>query len=327
MFKFLCFSTLFFIWGAVLMINPKAAGASAPAPKAAIVLAAFGTTDVEALEAILNVQGKVKEAFPQNDVFLAFTSNIIRKRWSQRNDDLSFKQQNNVPDFLYTIKHPLTVLALIQESGPRPILVQSLHITNGSEFGDLKNIINQLAAIEPVIKDAHLLKTPKKPFPYLALGDSALGAGHGPQLERAALALKPLVELAKQKQAALVLMGHGNDHVFIKSYNDLAETMHKLHDYPVFMGLVEGSPDLPELIEKLNASEIKKVMLAPFMLVAGDHAKNDMASDDDDSWATVLQNLGFEVTTHVKGLGLIDAWANIYVENLQALEAEYLAAQ
>lgn len=300
----------------VLLASPLARAYEREPQKTAIVLAAFGTTEVEALESILNVEKKVKAAFPNHDVHLAFTSNIIRDVWHKRADEAAFKKKNPGLERLYTIANPLTVMALIQEDGSRAILVQSLHITNGSEYGDLKNIVTQLAGIDA-------LQESKKPFPYLSLGGSALGDGSQANLDRAARALSPLVDLAKADNSALVLMGHGNEHLDVRSYRDFAALMNKMYNYPIFLGLVEGSPDYEAVLADLKKAKVKNVLLAPFMLVAGDHAKNDLAGDEEDSWATQLKAAGFGVKTHVKGLGLIDGWADIYIERLKALEADY----
>jgi sirohydrochlorin cobaltochelatase len=119
------------------MPAPEAIGRERGPQKPAIVLAAFGSTDPEGLRAILKVRERVRAAFPGYDVHLAFTSGIIRNIWRKRAGDQNFRQANETPPEIYDIVNPLTCLAQIQENGPRGILVQSLHISNGSEFGDL----------------------------------------------------------------------------------------------------------------------------------------------------------------------------------------------
>jgi sirohydrochlorin cobaltochelatase len=283
--------------------------------KPAIVLAAFGTTEVDALGAILNVLGRVKAAFPAYDVHLSFSSNIIREIWHTRAGDAAFRREHpRVPAEIYEIKNPLTTLALIQEQGARDILVQSLHITNGTEYRDQKTVVAQLAAITA-------FQESKRPFPYLAYGDSALGDGSSAQLERAAEALAPLIKLAGSDGSALVLMGHGNDHYDVQAYRDFGAAMAKKYKYPVFIGQVEGEPGFEAVLAALQEAKISKVLLSPFMLVAGDHARNDMAGSEADSWASQLQAAGFSVKSNLEGLGAINAWADIYVERLQALDA------
>lgn len=279
--------------------------------KPAIVLASFGTTDLEALAAILNVQNKIKAAFPGYEVHLAFTSNIIRDIWHKRAHDAEFRTANKqVPEEIYKIKNPLAALALIQDRGSRDILVQSLHITDGSEFNDQLKIVTQLAGI-----GAH--QESKKPFPSLVMGHSALGQGSPAELERAAKALKGLVDKAKAQGASLVLMGHGNEHLDVKAYRDFGATMSKIYGQPVYLGLVEGEPGFDEVQAALKKDGVKKVLLAPLMLVAGDHAKNDMAGPEEDSWASMLKKDGLSVSTELTGLGLNDDWAQIYVERLK----------
>ncbi len=286
--------------------------------KPAIVLAAFGTTEVGALKSILNVRDRMAAAFPGYDIHLAFTSNIIRGIWRQRAGDAEFQKENpGVPREIYQIANPLTTLAGIQEHGSRLILVQSLHVTEGEEYGDLKNIVGQLAGIETMKFSLH-------PFPWLALGEPVLGDGGEAYLERAAKALAPLVEEAKSKNAALVLMGHGNEHLTVASYQALETAMRKMYGPMVALGLVEGDPGIEDAFREVAASGKKAVLLAPLMLVAGDHAHNDMAGDGDDSWASRFQAKGYSVHTHLTGLGSNDDWAAIYVDHLKAVEKAML---
>ncbi len=218
---------------------------------------------------------------------------------------------------MYDIANPLTRLAMIQENGSRDILVQSLHITNGTEFDDLAKIIGQLARIDA-------FQESKRPFPYLTLGDSALGKASKEELDRAAAALAPLVLKAKAADSALLLMGHGNEHLDVKAYRQLEATLNRMYDIPIFIGLVEGERVLSRVMADLEKSGSKNVLLAPLMLVAGDHANNDMAGPEEDSWASVLKKAGYNVSAHIEGLGLNEAWADIYVERLKKLEAAHL---
>lgn len=280
----------------------------------AIVLASFGTSDVEALEAILNVEKRTREAFGDYEIHMAFTSNVVRKIWHRRAADPDFRAAHpQVPEGLYSITNPLTTLALIQEQGFRTVLVQSLHITNGSEWDYVQSIVRNLGSITALQKN-------KIPFPYIALGDSALGDGSPARQERAVRAIEPLVKEARSEKAALVFMGHGNDLLDISAYRDFAATARHCYEHPVFIGLVEGNYLFEDLLAELKQAGIKKILLAPLMLVAGEHAKNDMAGNDPDSWVNQLQREGFAVELKVKGLGLLDDWADIYVEHLKEVE-------
>jgi len=298
----------------LMLVAPAPAWGSekAPALKPEIVLAIFGTTEPEAVSAILNVEKRIRAAFPEYKVHLGFTADKIRAIWRERGRDAAWKAKNHgLPAELYSIVNPLAALAQIQDEGPRPIFVQSLHIVNGTEFGNQKVMTQSLAALSA--RPAN-----KKPFPYISLGDSALGKGSAQELERAAEALKPLVEQARAKDAALVLMGHGNEEVDIKTYRDFAAHLVKKYaPQPIFIALVEGKPGFDDLLAAVKKAKVEKTFLAPLMLVAGDHAINDMAGDEDDSLASLLKAEGIKVESWLKGLGDNDSWADIYVERLR----------
>jgi len=300
------------------LVPPASARAEAPVLKPAIVLAAFGTTEPEALSAILNVEKRVRAAFPDHEVRLGFTANLIRNTWQARGRDKDWLAANpGLPAEIYEVVNPLAALALIQDKGPRPIFVQSLHIVNGTEFENQKALTSGLAKLAA-------FPEAKKPFPYLSLGDSALGQATAKDFDRAAEALKSLVDEAKGKGAALVLFGHGNDHKDIKAYRDFnAHLAKKYAPQPVYMVLVEGQPGFDDLLAEVKKAQVKKTLLAPFMLVAGDHAINDMAGEEPDSLASLLRGAGVEVEARLKGLGDENAWADIYVERLRAQAQAY----
>ncbi|MDR2350074.1 MAG: sirohydrochlorin cobaltochelatase [Deltaproteobacteria bacterium] len=288
--------------------------------KPAIVLAAFGTTDLEGLQSILNVQKRVVAAFPDYDVHLAFTSNIIRDIWHERAKDKKFrndKANKSVPPEIYDIKNALTVLAGIQEEGARLILVQSLHVTDGEEYTDLERLVKALDGYNTV-------KPVLKPFPWIGLGAPAFGLGDGQPkyLERAVAALKPLVDQAVAADANLVLMGHGNEHLSQKIYSKLQAALRKAYNPNIYIGTVESPPHAAEIgaAIKKTAGAPANVFLAPMMVVAGDHARNDMAGEEPDSWISVLKAEGFNVTTHLEGLGSLDDFADIFIEHLKAVE-------
>ncbi|MDR0622260.1 MAG: sirohydrochlorin cobaltochelatase [Deltaproteobacteria bacterium] len=293
--------------------------------KPAIVLAAFGTTEVGAVESILNIRDKVKAAFPDYDVHLAFTSNIIRGIWHGRDSDAAFKKANpKLPAELYSIKNALSVLAGIQEDGARLVLVQSLHVTDGEEYQDLANLVTALSKYET-------LKPVLKPFPWIGVGEPALGLkdGEPAHIERAVKALAPLAEQAKNGGQALVLMGHGNEHLTQKVFSKLQDALRKAYGPQVYVGTVEASPGAEEILAALKAAKDAptKVLFAPLMIVAGDHALNDMAGEEADSWVNIFKAGGIETETFLKGLGSNDSWANIYVEHLQALAPKVQALQ
>lgn len=285
-----------------------------PARTPAIVLAAFGTTDEEALGALTHIRNRVQSAFPDHETVLALTSGFIRRVWRRRAGQADYRREHpNLAEETFQPLSPLSALAALQEDGPRQILVQSLHVTDGAEYRDLAAVVSQLAGIGA-------LNPAGPPFPGLALGQPALGDGGEKYLQRAAEALADLVAEARRRSAALVLMGHGNEHFQQVVYSDLQRVLRDLYGPDIFLGLVEGGPGLSEVIAGLKAGEPgRTVLLAPLMIVAGDHARNDLAGPEPDSWASVLGTEGYRIEVHLKGLGLNDSWADIYVEHLREL--------
>lgn len=286
--------------------------------KHAIVLAMFGTTVEPALEGLLNIRSKIIEKFPNTTVRIAFTSNIIRKVWQQRAEDPEYLKNNpNIPEDILHVKTPLATIADLQNDGFDTIVLQPTHISMGEEFLDLHTYVDSLM-------NMGTLKKPKyKPFHKVVLGRPALGTygqnhPYSEDIEVVAQIMAPDVKLAIQEKAGLVYMGHGNE-FFPGSggaYLELASKMRRMYPEVVTaIGTVEGYPAIEDVIELLNLYGVKKVVLKPFMVVAGDHTLNDMASDEEDSWKSILESKGFEVVAVPKGLGEIDEFANIFVDH------------
>jgi len=306
------------IFVSTLLVLGCALSASAQ-DKTAIVLANFGTSYPQALHSLTNIQNKVQQAFPDAKVELAFTSNIIRKIWYERQLDLDFQKAHpEIPKQILYVQGPMATIANLQDAGYRTIYVQPTHIFAGEEFQDLSAYITGLNSIKTIKKRF-------MPFDLLAIGRPALGAPgdafpYHEDIQAAAKALADDVAVARKNGQALVYMGHGNEYFSTGSYVELQHAMREIYpDVAIFIGVVEGFPT-PEVIkEELKKQHITKVMLKPLMIVAGDHASNDMASDEEDSWKTQFTKMGIEVTTVLKGLGENPAWANIYVQHLQQL--------
>ena len=322
------FTVVFFLAAAVaaqLLLSSDAYAFERKPQKPSIVLAAFGTTDLGGLQSILHVKDRIALAFPDYDIHLAFTSNIIRDIWHERAADKKFRKDNpTVPEEIYGIKNALTTLAEIADDGARLILVQSLHITDGEEYTDLENLVKALdnyKTVKPVLK----------PFPWIGVGAPAFGTGDGQAkyIDRGVQALKPLVDEAVAEGANLVLMGHGNEHLTQGIYHKLQTALRKAYNPNIYIGTVEAKPHAPDILAEINkvAGAPKKIYLAPMMVVAGDHANNDMAGPEPDSWASVFKAGGYEVNSKLEGLGSSDAFADIFVEHLKAVEPEVKAKQ
>lgn len=118
---------------------------------------------------------------------------------------------------------------------------------------------------------------------------------------------------------ALIFMGHGTGHDVDKIYGKLEKTYHEKGYTNVFIGTVEGSKTIEDIVQDLKTKAIKKVKLKPFMLVAGDHARNDMASDDEDSWKSILEKECFQVEVKLEGLGEQKTVQEIFINHLEQI--------
>ncbi len=313
--KFL--SLLFFVAILSLTLVAPAAAAKTRPIKKAIVLAGFGTSYPSALVAITGIRNQVQKAFPETEVKMAFTSNIIRKIWHKRQNDKQFLADNpNIPQDILYVKGPLATIANLQDEGYNVIIVQPTHIYAGEEFADLSSYVAGLNAIKTI-------KAKFMPFKKLVIGRPLLGKygieyDYHEDLISAAKALAADVTLADKNGATLVYMGHGNEYYSTGAYAEFQQTLREM--YPktnILVGTVEGYPSLDNVIETLLHTKTKKVMLKPFMIVAGDHANNDMAGDDDDSWKMVLKSKGIEVMTVTKGLGENSKIGDIYINHIK----------
>jgi len=282
-----------------------------------IVLAAFGAKGPEALEGILNILGLTREAYPRAETVLAFTSNQIRAQWCRRISDPSWLERfPGVPEEVLRVQGPLAAIANLQDRGIRNIVVQPLHVYAGEEFNDLKSYIQGLNSITT-------MKPRWMPFGSLALGRPALGQP-GPlypylrDIQRAAEALGGDVEKARAEGAALVYVGHGNPYYSTGVYSELEQALRqKSPGLKVAIGLVEGSWDIDHVCRYLEQEGAKKVLLKPLMVVAGDHARNDICGPEAGSWRSVLESRGFEVVCELTGLGQLETWARIYLDNIR----------
>lgn len=287
----------------------------------AVVLAAFGVSNPLGLDCIMNIVHRTRTRFDSSPVRLAFTSNQIRNIWQRRAGDREWLAANpGVPDEILDIRGPLAAVANLQDAGHRDIVVQSLHVYAGEEYFDLKAYVDGLNSIRTA-------KPRWMPFNRLVLGRPALGAP-GPahpyqhDLERAARALADDARLARDNGAALVYAGHGNPVFSTGVYLELELVLRRMFPgLEVFIGAVEGLQGLDYTRSRLRNAAVGRLLLKPLMVVAGEHAREDICGTGD-SWRSALLGDGYEVECVLEGLGEKDAWAGLYVENaLQVWEA------
>lgn len=255
--------------------------------KKAILVVSFGTSYPDTLEkTITAIEDALAAAFPERKLFRAFTSGMIIRKLAKRD--------GAAPD---TVPQALTRLA---SEGYADVVVQSTHVINGEEWEKLKEQAAPFA----------------RSFTRLAFGLPLLTGIEDYRAVTAAM-LRHLP--APEEGTAIVFMGHGSEHPANAVYATLEYMFHDLGRRDIRVGTVEGYPGFPEVSRRLKEQKtVKKVLCYPLMVVAGDHAKNDLAGDGPDSWRSMLEALGYRVECVLKGLGEFPEIREIYIDHARA---------
>lgn len=286
--------------------------------KNGIVLALFGTSVEEGLPGLLNIRDKVRAQFPGTTLRMAFTSDIVRRIWQQRaNDPEYIRMLPYIPDEIYSIQGPLATIANLHDAGHKSLVVQAVHIAPAVEYEDLCRCVAGLNSIKTI-------KSDNKQVVNLVVGRPVLGDFDSPyscaeDIQLAASALKADIIMAREDDAALVYLGHGNKSV---SACDLygkfvAEMRRQYPDTITVMTTLEGEPSVEEAIAELNYANVQKVLLKPFLITSGGHVMKDMMGSHSASVLNRLKQAGFDVTPIAKGLGEQDAFAHIFVRHIE----------
>ncbi len=302
----------------LLFLLPSLAAASnyvAPKGKTAIVIASFGTTVPSAVKSIINIVERVKKAYPGTEVRVTFTSNIIRSVWRKRQSESQKWLDLGIPREILYVENIISTLGDLRDGGYRNIIVQPTHMFFMEQSYDLKAYIDAFNSIQT-------MKKKWKPFDNIVMGRPALGMpgdvySYHDDVAAAVRTLEGDIKKAEKEKATLIYMGHGNEHWSTGIY---AETQKKMREmYPqvlTFIGVVEGAPALDDFLAQLKHAKNKKLVLLPFMIVAGDHAVNDMAGPEEDSWKSILVKEGYEVEPVLQGLGSNDQFADLFVHHI-----------
>lgn len=283
--------------------------------KSAIVLASFGTTVPEAVGAINNITEKVRKAYPGTEVRITFTSNIIRSIWKERQGEPDTWISRGIPEEVLYVKNFIATVGDLLEDGYTKIVVQPTHMFFMEQSHDLQQYVNGLASIRT-------MKSRWKPIDKIVMGRPALGMpgdqySYHDDVEAVCKTLAKDAEEARKVGASLMYMGHGNEHWSTGIYAETEKKMREMYpDTRTYIGVVEGAPTLDDLTARLKHVESKKIILKPFMIVAGDHATNDMAGPEVDSWKSVLTAEGYTVDTKLEGLGSNDEFAALFVNHI-----------
>ncbi|MEW6696686.1 MAG: sirohydrochlorin cobaltochelatase [Bacillota bacterium] len=262
----------------------------------AILLVTFGTNVTKAAESFKNLESKVREAFPGIELRWSYTAKTIREALAERGT---------------VVDSPITALAKLQDEGYTRVAVQSVHVLPGQEFYDLVNVVDNMARFQGSAGKHFQSKIGKFGFHKLSLGTPLLY--HPADYQAVVEALK--IWLPAEQDHALVLVGHGSGHHTFTSYGCLNDMLRQAYDN-AFLGTVEGYPSLAEVKIDLARKKICRATIMPFMNIAGDHAINDLAGDEPDSWKNELA-ASYHVATDLRGLLDNEKIVEIYVKHLQ----------
>lgn len=315
--KGLCVVTAVLIYLCVFSLSAFASGAKGipGSGKNAIVIASFGTTVPSAVSSIINIQDEVKKAYPKTEVRMTFTSNIIRSVWKKRQAEPQKWIDQGIPEEILYVKNFIATIGDLLEDGYTNIVVQPTHMFFMEQSHDLQQYVNGLASIRT-------MKKKWRPIHSIVMGRPALGMpgdiySYHDDVDAVIKTLEGDAKQAKEENAILVYMGHGNEHWSTGIYAETQKKMREAYpDVTTFVGVVEGSPAITDFLSHLKYAKTQKVLLKPFMIVAGDHATNDMAGPEEDSWKSVLTKEGYDVNAVLEGLGSNTDFAKIFVDHI-----------
>ena len=279
-----------------------------------ILVVSFGTSFNDSrAEDIGGVEKALQAAYPDWSVRRAFTAQIIINHVQARDDE--------------KIDNMDQALERAVDNGVKNLVVQPTHLMHGAEYDELteavenyKDKFESVKIAEPLLGEVGADET--------AINEDKAAVAEAITAEAVKTAGFDSLDAAKEEGTAFVFMGHGTSHTAKISYSQMQTQMEQLGYENVFIGTVEGEPEdtaCEAVIEKLKNAGYKKVILRPLMVVAGDHANNDMAGDDDDSWKSQFEASGAfdSIDTQIAGLGGIEAIQQLYVAHTQAaIDAE-----
>ena len=272
-----------------------------------LLVVSFGTSFNDSRVAdIKGIEDALQEANPDWSVRRAFTAQIIINHIQARDGE--------------KIDNMTQALDRAVANGVKNLVVQPTHLMHGAEYDEMCEALEQykdkfesVAIAEPMLgevgSDATVINADKeavaKAITAAAVADSGFES----------------VDAAKEAGTAFVFMGHGTAHVAKVTYSQMQAQMQQLGYENVFIGTVEGEPEetsCEAVIEAVKAAGYTNVILRPLMVVAGDHANNDMAGSEDDSWKTMFEAAGFTVDCQIAGLGEIADVQALYIAHTQA---------
>ena len=272
-----------------------------------LLVVSFGTSFNDSRVAdIKGIEDALQAAYPDWSVRRAFTAQIIINHIQARDGE--------------KIDNMTQALDRAVANGVKNLVVQPTHLMHGAEYDEMceaieayKDQFESVSIAEPMLgevgSDATVINADKEAVAKAITAAAVSEAGF------------ESLEAAKDAGTAFVFMGHGTAHVAKVTYSQMQTQMQNLGYENVFIGTVEGEPEetsAEAVIEAVKAAGYTKVVLRPLMVVAGDHANNDMAGSDDDSWKTLFEAAGFTVDCQIHGLGEIADVQALYVAHTKA---------
>ena len=274
-----------------------------------LLVVSFGTSFNDSrAEDVKGIEDALAAAYPDWSVRRAFTAQIIINHVQARDSEAIDNMQQ--------------ALDRAVANGVKNLVVQPTHLMHGAEYDEMTEAIDgykdkfeSVAIAEPMLgevgDDATVINDDKKAVAQAITDEACKVAGFDD------------MKAAADAGTAFVFMGHGTSHTANVTYDQMQTQMENLGYKNVFIGTVEGKPEdtaCDAVIDKVKEAGYKKVILRPLMVVAGDHANNDMAGDDEDSWKTQFVESGAfdSVDSQIEGLGRIDAVEQLYVAHTQA---------
>lgn len=275
-----------------------------------LLAVSFGTSYNDSrVEDIKGIEDALQEAYPDWSVRRAFTSQIIINHIQARDGEC--------------IDNMDQALERAVKNNVKNLIVQPTHLMHGAEYDELVKAVERyqdkfesVKVAEPLLgevgSDASAINSDKEAVAKAVTAQAVETAGYDS------------LDAAKEDGTAFVFMGHGTSHTAKVSYSQMQTQMQVLGYDNVFIGTVEGEPEetsCEAIIEAVKNAGYKKVILRPLMVVAGDHANNDMAGEDEDSWKSLFEDSGFfeQVDVQIAGLGGIEAIQQIYVDHTAAV--------
>ena len=272
-----------------------------------LLVVSFGTSYNDSrVNDIKSIEDALQEAYPDWSVRRAFTAQIIINHIQARDGE--------------KIDNMTQALERAVANGVKNLVVQPTHLMHGAEYDEMCAAIDEyrdqfesVSIAEPLLgevgSDATVINADKEVVARAITAAAVAASGFDS------------LEAAKEAGAAFVFLGHGTAHVARVSYSQMSTQMQQLGYENVFIGTVEGEPEetsCESVIEAVKAAGYTNVILRPLMVVAGDHANNDMAGSDDDSWKPMFEDAGFTVDCQIAGLGGIADIQALYIAHTQA---------